>query len=216
MLITLTAAGELFRIFSPVGILIALLGSASMVYYFFRKPGRSIYIADILTASRFFIASAVLIYSSITKKYEPGYFLFILLSAAALSDLFDGIAARKWGSSPQGADLDAETDAFFVLMLACSARFFGGYGLWVLSFGLVRYIFVFLFPSAVKIENPGFRFFAKFACVCASVVLVGLTAPFVSPELKIYALYGALTFILLSFLLEGIIRLRKRRSNGRK
>jgi len=213
MLIALTGAAEIFHLYSLGGILIAVLGTGSMMIHFFRGGTKFFTIANILTVSRVLIAAGVLLYSSITGVYQPGYLLFCILCIAALSDLFDGPAARKYGKSSIGESLDAESDAFFLLILACLARFFGGYGLWVLAFGLIRYVFAFIYSSKVSLKNPAFRFYAKFACVCGSVVLVGLTAPFVPKEWKLYALYGALTFIVISFLLEGVLRLLAGRVN---
>ncbi|MBQ0927763.1 CDP-alcohol phosphatidyltransferase family protein [Saccharopolyspora endophytica] len=60
---------------------------------------------------------------------------------ALISDFLDGRLARRTGTvSVFGARLDMEVDAFLILVL--SAHVAVAFGVWVLSIGVMRYVFV--------------------------------------------------------------------------
>ena len=100
-------------------------------------------------------------------------------TAALLLDGVDGWAARKTGlASRFGARFDMEVDALFMLVLAALVWRAGQAGGWVLTAGLLRYIFLgagWLWPVLAAPLPPLFR--RKAICVAGSVALLAALAP---------------------------------------
>jgi phosphatidylglycerophosphate synthase len=97
--------------------------------------------------------------------------------AAAIAMLLDGVdgwlARRTRMASAFGARFDMETDALLIQVLAILAWQYGKAGLWVLTSGLLRYMFVAagrLWPWMQQPLFPSFR--RKAICI---VQIVGLT-----------------------------------------
>jgi phosphatidylglycerophosphate synthase len=109
------------------------------------------------------------------------------LAATAASclalDGLDGWLARRGGvASDFGARFDMETDALLVLALALLVHAAGQAGLFVLTSGLFRYIFVAagrLWPPLRAPLPPSFR--RKAACVLQTALLIAALAPAVPP-----------------------------------
>lgn len=99
--------------------------------------------------------------------------------AALLLDGVDGWAARRTGlSSRFGARFDMEVDALFVLVLAALVWRAGQAGAWVLTAGLMRYIFVlagWLWPALAAPLPASFR--RKTVCVIEILLLLAALAP---------------------------------------
>src|SRR5262245_60937096 len=74
---------------------------------------------------------------------ELRWLLTFVATAALVLDGADGWIARRRGmASDFGADFDMEVDSLFVLALALLVYGTGRCGLWVLTSGLLRYLFV--------------------------------------------------------------------------
>jgi phosphatidylglycerophosphate synthase len=105
-------------------------------------------------------------------------------AAALLLDGVDGWAARKTGlASAFGARFDMEVDALFVLVLAALVWRAGQAGSWVLTAGLLRYIFLgagWVWPVLALPLPASLR--RKTVCVVAIVVLLTALAPALGPE----------------------------------
>jgi CDP-diacylglycerol--glycerol-3-phosphate 3-phosphatidyltransferase/cardiolipin synthase len=64
-------------------------------------------VADLLTVSRIPLAAAFVLVPDATLR-------FVVLALAAASDLFDGLVARRWGTSRLGSFLDPVADKIFM------------------------------------------------------------------------------------------------------
>jgi phosphatidylglycerophosphate synthase len=147
---------------------------------------------------------------------EPGYPVFVVLAAAGLSDLFDGIAARRLGGTGFGAKLDMELDAFFIYMLAVYAHVFYAREGWVLVAGLLRYGYVFVllllpepdeFPRIVQLLSKG-------GCALAAIALIVVTAPLTGNQVRTMLSLFAVIVLCVSFFLDFVLRLVLRRDSG--
>lgn len=100
-------------------------------------------------------------------------------TAALLLDGVDGWVARRTGlASAFGARFDMEVDALFVLVLAALVWRAGQAGAWVLTAGLMRYIFVaagWLWPALARPLPASFR--RKAICVVTIAVLLAALSP---------------------------------------
>jgi phosphatidylglycerophosphate synthase len=100
-------------------------------------------------------------------------------TAALLLDGVDGWVARRTGlASAFGARFDMEVDALFVLVLSALVWRAGQAGAWVLTAGLMRYIFVMagrLWPALAGPLPASFR--RKAVCVITIVVLLVALSP---------------------------------------
>jgi phosphatidylglycerophosphate synthase len=118
---------------------------------------------------------------------------------ALLLDGVDGQVARRTGTvSSLGARFDMEVDSALVLILgAYAARPFGG---WVLTLGLMRYVFVlgiWTLPWMRGTLPP--RFWRKIVAATQGVVLVAAMADVLPRSLIVTALLAALVLLLESF-----------------
>jgi phosphatidylglycerophosphate synthase len=125
---------------------------------------------------------------------------------ALLLDGVDGWAARKTGlSSPFGARFDMEVDALFVLVLSALVCRAGQAGGWVLTAGLMRYIFVlagWLWPALAAPLAPSLR--RKAICVIEIVVLLTALAPLLAPEAAAQLCLAGLGLLGYSFLADAV------------
>jgi phosphatidylglycerophosphate synthase len=112
---------------------------------------------------------------------------WVLSLAAAIALVLDGVdgwAARRSGlASAFGARFDMETDALFALALALLVHASGKVGAWVLTSGLLRYIFVLAgwvwAPLAAPLLPSRRR---KVVCVVQVAVLIAALVPVVPGE----------------------------------
>lgn len=140
----------------------------------------------------------------------------ILLPAVILlvcTDLADGYVARRLGTTESGAKIDEETDALFTLVLAFLLFRTAGYGLWVLTYGAIRYLFVLLFALTGKRDAypPQFSHFSRRVCAISVSTLAGGFALFLPHWLRTGALLIALILLSASFLWETYLNLQTRR-----
>ncbi|HET6938910.1 MAG TPA: CDP-alcohol phosphatidyltransferase family protein, partial [Nocardioides sp.] len=135
--------------------------------------------------------------------------LGILVTLALLTDLLDGRLARWRGQTSEfGARLDAEADAFLILVL--SAIVAADLGWWVLGIGLARYVFggLFALVPPLRTQPAAPRPWCKTVAV---VVGVGLACVAVLPLPHLVARVAVVVMAVLlteSFLHEAVDRWR--------
>ena len=128
-----------------------------------------------------------------------------LLAAAATGALaldgVDGWVARRRGMTSRfGADFDLEVDCLFMLALALLVYGTGQVGIWVLSNGLMRYLFVaagWLQPTLAAPLEPLRR--RKVICVVQGAVLIATLAPILPPEVAPPLCLAGLALLAYSF-----------------
>ena len=124
---------------------------------------------------------------------EPGLLVgrlaWAALAGAALLlalDGIDGLVARQEGrASAFGARFDMEVDALLILALSVAAAGLGKAGPWVVSLGLIRYVFVlagWIVPALARPLPPSRR--RRLVCALQVAVLGLLLAPPVVPPLS--------------------------------
>lgn len=98
-------------------------------------------------------------------------------------DGLDGFLARRTGlSSDLGARFDMETDALLTLVISVLLWQSGEVGLWILSLGLMRYVFVLAGLKLDALRQPLFPSFRrKLICVVQLASLCAMLSPLVSP-----------------------------------
>lgn len=140
----------------------------------------------------------------------------IALAAPALAlDGVDGFVARRTGtSSAAGARLDMEMDAALLLVLSVVAV--ASLGPWVLTIGLMRYVFAFAFRFRPQLRAPlAFSQFRRVVAAIQGVALVVALAPVVPVPLAQVVLAGALALLVVSFGRDVIgLERRGRRPTG--
>jgi phosphatidylglycerophosphate synthase len=203
-------------------ILLVFFGVASFATLFLIQTEYVFRIPDLISILRLVIGSFVILWFWRDPRISFGK--FILLFVAAISDIFDGLIARKIGATRFGAKLDMELDAFFMLILSIIVYFFLLRGRWVLAFGLMRYIYVFVLiflPRETVLPRVVHKF-EKTACAISVFSLLAFTASLQdflrsslqdflrsSPtwsDLKLIIGVAALTTLCISFLLDFISR----------
>lgn len=134
-----------------------------------------------------------------------GFTTGVVLTVICLSDILDGYIARALNMSTAiGEYMDKETDALFVL-LTCFILFQRGFtGPWVLSLGLVRYIyfiavFFFLKPNQKEHKDPQARWIA-------TIVFIGLLSCYFLPYPWSFPLLaGSSVLLAYSFIKSALI-----------
>ena len=97
-------------------------------------------LADWVTLMRFVGLTVFCLLAISAGTVTPALWTAALL--IVLSDLLDGLVARRFGSSEAGASLDMETDQATTLWLALAAAYLMGAGLWTLALPAFKYVFV--------------------------------------------------------------------------
>ena len=132
---------------------------------------------------------------------ELEWLLVMAAAAALLLDGIDGWIARRSGmASDFGADFDLEVDSLFALALALLVYGTGRIGVWVLTGGLMRYVFVFagwLWPILAAPLLPRRR--RKVICVTQGGVLIASLAPVVPGEVARCLCLAGLALLAYSF-----------------
>jgi phosphatidylglycerophosphate synthase len=129
------------------------------------------------------------------------WLLAIAATWALVLDGVDGWVARRRGMTSRfGADFDLEVDCLFMLALALLVYGTGQVGIWVLSNGLMRYLFVaagWLHPTLAAPLEPLRR--RKVICVVQGAVLIATLAPILPPELAPPLCLAGLALLAYSF-----------------
>src|SRR6056297_801707 len=167
--------------------------------------------ANMLTLLRAFGTLPLVLWSDAGASTDPLLLTVVIL--LILSDLADGYVARRLGATESGAKLDEETDALFTLILAFLLYRTAGYGVWILSFGAIRYLFVLVFAVSGKREQypPRFASFSRRVCAISVSSLAGGFALFLPHWLRITALLTGLSLLVVSFLWEACLNFQNRR-----
>jgi len=157
--------------------------------------------ANAITLLRLFGLIAVTIMHPALNYFTAGVFLTLI----CLTDILDGYIARTLNmSSTIGEYMDKETDALFVL-LSCFVLFQKGFtGSWILSLGLVRYIYFitvyfFLKPNQKEHKDPQARWIA-------TIVFISILICFFIPYRWAFPpLLGASCLLTYSFIKSTLI-----------
>jgi len=178
-------------------------------FFYFLNQIRPYKPADVITAFRLLIAVFILYITP--KNIIPFFVIFLLIVFAEALDGIDGKIARKTGTTQFGAIWDMETDAFFILILSYISVFYLNYPWWILGFGMIRYLFYFIFYS-LKPENAGFpKSLSKFSkTICVSTVLILGLFWIIPIKPGKFLGFINLLFLTASFLWEGNFYLKLR------
>lgn len=103
-------------------------------------------LANLITAARLGALAAVMIVTPQTHAW--------VASMAGLVYTFDGVdgwvARRRGEESSFGATFDMETDSYTVMLLSTYLAVERDFGVWVLAFGAIRYVYVLARAAAVS------------------------------------------------------------------
>ncbi len=156
--------------------------------------------ADWVTLTRAALAAgiAALVADSFADSV-PVALLVSLASLALVLDAVDGRIARRTGTtSALGEHMDAEVDAFLILVLSVYVA--RSAGAWVLAIGAARYAFLiagYVLPWLRAPLPP--RYWRKVVCATQGIVLTVAAAQVLPPALTDAALAGALVLLAESF-----------------
>ena len=156
--------------------------------------------ADWVTLARASLAVGVAALVADSFEHSAQVALLVTLAAVALVlDRVDGWVVRRTGTaSPLGAHLDAEVDAFLILVLSVYVA--RSLGAWVLAIGLARYVFLvagWLLPWMRETLPP--RYWRKVVAATQGIVLTIAAADVVPRALTELAVAGALALLAESF-----------------
>ena len=187
----------------------AAMGACSFIILMLLQGRPGLTIPNAVSLMRLvFTCAAVFILSS----GRNGWGVFMIFASAGITDFFDGLAARRLGSTPFGAKLDMELDAFFIFILATAATVYYNQKQLVLVAGLLRYAYVFLLlllPDAGDM-HPLFRFLSKGACALAEILLILITAPLIGAAARNIASLTVVCVLCTSFFLDAVLRILQR------
>ena len=133
--------------------------------------------ADLITLSRGVIACALAGLATEAVLHRPVTAWFVPVTVVALLlDAVDGWVARRTGtSSAFGGRFDGEVDAFLILVL--SVQVAANFGAWVLTAGLMRYVFgVAGWVAPWMRERLPYRYWRKVVTAAQGVVLTAAAA----------------------------------------
>ena len=160
---------------------------------------------NFISLVRLFFGAAALV---MIRFHPPAFIILTLLAVAALSDTFDGLAARALGATDFGAKLDMELDAFFMFLLSAVLYYIGMEG-WVLTPGLIRYGYVFVLlalPPAAPLKGAVLRY-QKLVCLFSYLLLVAAVAPWITMRVRVFLVLVDILLLGSSFLLDLVFRL---------
>ncbi len=125
--------------------------------------------------------------------------LLVSIAAVALAlDAVDGWVARRTRTTAIGAHLDAEVDAFLILVLSVYVA--RSTGAWVLAIGAARYAFLAAgWPLPWMLAPLPPRYWRKVVAATQGVVLTVAAAKVLPVDLTRVALFGALAMLSESF-----------------
>ena len=148
----------------------------------------------------------VLVLAAIGETPTPalGWALVAMATGAALLDGVDGALARRHDQSSEfGARFDMETDALLILALALLGWRFGHAGAWLVSAGLLRYLFVLAGMALPWLRRPlpaSRR--RKVVCVVQTVTLIVCVAPWPGMPASAYIAGTGLLLLGWSFIID--------------
>jgi phosphatidylglycerophosphate synthase len=187
------------------GVLVALVAYgliaagvvAGLAYHPYRRFGP----ANVVTLARAAYAALLigLLGDGTGSLGESGRWALVVAGTVALAlDGVDGwLARRSRLASAFGARFDMETDALSVLALSALVYRSGQVGAWVLTAGLMRYIFVlagYLWPPLAAPLPPSQR--RKVVCVILIVgMLAALAPPVGAPRAQALCLVGLVLLV---------------------
>lgn len=152
-------------------------------------------VANLITTGRLGALAAVMIFMPQTHAW--------VASTAGLVYTFDGvdgwIARRRGEASSFGATFDMETDAYTVILLSTYLIVERDFGVWVLAFGAIRYVYVLARAAAVSREVPIRDRRSTWGRWVYTFVLVGLTIACVPAWNAVAVPLLAATLVLLAF-----------------
>ncbi len=130
--------------------------------------------ANIVTSIRLLLLITLVFFSFSSLQIASIAFLVLVL------DGLDGYLARKHKTTSSfGEYLDMETDALYVLTLTCLLYQNGTFGLWIISLGLLRYLY---FIALLFFKEPKQKEERVFRARLIAVILMGsLIAGFALP-----------------------------------
>jgi phosphatidylglycerophosphate synthase len=166
-------------------------------------PGPGIGPANRVTLGRAALAMPVIALAVGPAGAEPAtaWWVIALSTAVMALDGVDGRVARRTGTrSAFGARFDMEVDAALILALSVQVWTSGRAGAWVLSIGLMRYVFVAAarVRPALGAELPE-SLRRKVVCVIQGVVLLVALGPIVPDGLATVVLAAGLVTLVYSF-----------------
>lgn len=138
--------------------------------------------ADRVTVGRAVLACGVAALTVELLTGRPVASAILLLAVPALAlDAVDGWVARRTGtSSPLGARLDGEVDAFLILVLSVGVG--SSLGWWVVAAGLARYVFALAGRVLPWMRRPlPYRYWRKVVTAAVGVVFVVALADVLPP-----------------------------------
>ncbi len=119
---------------------------------------------------------------------QTGLLWLSLIAVLLLSlDGLDGYLARRTGlASAFGARFDMEIDALLTLVISVLVWQSGESGIWILTLGLMRYVFVLAGILVKALRNPLFPSFRrKLICVIQLATLCAMLSPWIQPPWSI-------------------------------
>ncbi len=130
--------------------------------------------ANIVTGIRWILLVILLFFPFSTLQIAS------IASVVLVADGLDGFLARKFKTaSAFGEYLDMETDAFYVLVLSSLLYQNGTFGIWILSLGLLRYLYFIALLFVKPVQQKEERIFQ--ARLIAVILMSTLIASFILP-----------------------------------
>lgn len=183
-------------------LILAIYAPVFFAYFYFGNQIKPYKPADGITAGRLFLALFILFGTS--SNYFSCLIIFLLILFVEALDGLDGYVARKTGTTRFGAVWDMETDAFVILILSYISVFYLNYPWWILGFGMIRYLFYFLYYN-IKPDKTVFpKNLSRFSkTICVSTVLVMALFWVIPTNTGIFLGLINLLLLIVSFLWEG-------------
>ncbi len=130
--------------------------------------------ANLVTGLRWFMIA------TLTCLILPNFQIAVIAFLVLILDGLDGYFARKFKTqSGFGEYLDMETDAFFVLVLTCLLYLYGLFGIWIISLGMLRYLYII---AMLFVKSPKQKEERVFQARLIAVILMStLIACFILP-----------------------------------
>jgi len=146
--------------------------SFSGFIYNFKNCKPWVLIPNWITFIRLVLLLVIILFWQKFTSIELSLWVFTIV----ILDFFDGFIAKRFGmKSKFGAVFDAETDAFFVLVISIILVFKHDLSLWLVGMGFLRYIFGLYFLLTTKTrprESPKIRNRSLYSIIAGGVLVV--------------------------------------------